>query len=194
MNFLATHIAGKMVDKVIEKQGQKRGRKMRAENLNENYIGYYAFGMEVYGLAKVMIWFCTFLLVLFMIFALSAGGGDGIIVAIAGVFLELSAIFMLVYTRKNSGIILYSNDSITISKGNGEVHDFSISGLKKITVQGRYMVYEGYGECVQVLCMGDGVAAYFNHMNVCRPDLIQPLLTYRNVAYMLNQDMERHNR
>lgn len=194
MNFLATQLAGKMVDKIIEKQGQKRGRKIRAESLDENYIGYYAFGMEIYGLSKVMIWFCTFLMVLFMIFALSAGGGDGIIVAIAGVFLEISAIFMLVYAKKNSGIIMYSNDGITICKGNGEMVDFSISGLKSITVQGRYMVYEGYGEMVRVLCMGDGVVAYFNHMNARRPDLMQPLLAYRNVVYMLNQDVEKHSR
>ncbi|MBQ8041099.1 MAG: hypothetical protein IJ274_14745 [Lachnospiraceae bacterium] len=194
MSFLTTKITSKMIDKVIKKQGQKRSKEMQSEVQSQNYIGYYAFGMEMYGLAKVMFWIITGLVALFLIIGLAAGGDDGIIAVFAGVLMEPMAIFMLTHTKKNSGIVMYSHDSITIYKGNGKMYDFTISGLKRITVQGKYMVYEGFGDVAKVLCMGDGVAAYFNHMNARRPDLMQPLLAYRNVVYMLNQDVEKYNR
>lgn len=110
------------------------------------------------------------------------------------VFLEVFLIVMYIYTKNNAGVIMYSHDSITIYRGNGELHDFSIGGLRSIRVQGKYMIYEGYGETARVLCMGDGVAAYFDHMNARRPDLMQPLLAYQNVVNMLNQDAVKHNR
>lgn len=120
--------------------------------------------------------------------------GNGILSAIVVVFLEVFLIVMYIYTKNNAGVIMYSHDSITIYKGNGELHDYSIGGLRSIKVQGKYMIYEGYGETARVLCMGDGVAAYFDHMNARRPDLMQPLLAYQNVVNMLNQDAVKHNR
>ena len=194
MSVLTTKITNKMMDKVIEKQGQKRSKEMQSEVQSQNYVGCYSFGMEMYGLAKVMFWISTGLVALFLLIGLAVGGGDGIILAVAGVFMELMALFMLTHTKKNSGIIMYSHDSITIYKGNGKMYDFTISGLRSIRVQGKYMVYEGFGDVAKVLCMGEGVAAYFNHMNARRPDLMQPLLAYRNVVYMLNQDVEKYNR
>lgn len=194
MGFLATKIATKMMDKAIEKQSKKRAAQMQGGLQGQNYMGYCSFGMELYGTGQVVFWCLTGLAVLFLIFGLAFGGGDGVLMAIAAVFLELMAIFMLVYTKNNAGIIMYSHDSITIYKGNGELHDFSIGGLRSIRVQGKYMIYEGYGETARVVCMGDGVAAYFDHMNARRPDLMQPLLAYQNIVYMLNQDAVKHNR
>lgn len=194
MRFLVTKLASKMMDIVVEKKTQKRAAQMWNEMQGQNYMGYYCFGMETYGAGLLSLWCMTVLAVIFLIFGLAFGGGDGVLMVIVSVFLELMAIFMLVYTKNNAGVIMYSHDSITIYKGNGELHDFSIGGLRSIKVQGKYMIYEGYGETARVLCMGDGVAAYFDHMNARRPDLMQPLLAYQNVVNMLNQDAVKHNR
>ena len=194
MGFLVTKLTSKMMDIVIEKKTQKRAAQMWNEMQGQNYMGYYCFGMETYGAGLLSLWCMTVLAVIFLIFGIVLGGSDGILSAIAAVFLELMAIFMLVYTKNNAGVIMYSHDCITIYKGNGELHDYSIGGLRSIRVQGKYMIYEGYGETARVLCMGDGVAAYFDHMNARRPDLMQPLLAYQNVVYMLNQDAVKHNR
>lgn len=194
MGFLVTKLTSKMMDIVIEKKTQKRAAQMWNEMQGQNYMGYYCFGMETYGAGLLSLWCMTVLAVIFLIFGIVLGGSDGILSAIVAVFLELMAIFMLVYTKNNAGVIMYSHDSITIYKGNGELHDYSIGGLRSIRVQGKYMIYEGYGETARVLCMGDGVAAYFDHMNERRPDLMQPLLAYQNVVYMLNQDAVKHNR
>lgn len=181
-------ISEKIIKKQIAKETQKGNMKMEQEYQDTYYMGRHIFGMELYATMKISSRL-IYLIVAILLLASLIAEKDAAIIAITALLLWAFTFFMTRYTKKTSGIILYTNDYIRICKSSGETHTFSIAGLKSIERKGRNFVYTGVEGTAKVLGGGEGIAALFAHLEERRPELIKPLYSISQVMYVINDDL-----
>lgn len=186
LSLSAEAIAQKAIDKIIAKETKKQQAKTEASQIDTYYNGIYTFGMDPFITIKVT----SKIMYAMAIGIILAGFIGGFIITALGIIFGLFTHLMVKLCAKRFGFILYTNEYIKIfTKGGKDVATLSISGLNNIKYKYPNYIFSGNNQTVKIISGGGkGFAAFVDHLNERRPDLVETFFQSKNVSNAYHYD------
>lgn len=186
LSLSAEAIAQKAIDKIIAKETKKQQDKTVASQIDTYYNGIYTFGMDTYITAKVTSRIMYAIAIMLILFGLIGA----FLIATLGILFGLFTHFFVKISSKRFGFILYTNDYLKIfTKGGKITNTMSISGLKSIKYKYPNYIFSDHNQSVKIISGGGkGFAAFIDHLNERRPELIETFFQNKNVSNAYHYD------